>query len=100
MHGTHRLFLLFLGCVGMGATSAHAAMASNRVVDPLDRPAQISVRAVDAMLTAVARAGERLAAVGERGTILLSDNNGKTWRQAKQVAGHATGHCAWGGYWR
>ncbi|SFB34635.1 Uncharacterized protein SAMN04515620_14718 [Collimonas sp. OK607] len=85
MHGTRRLFLLFLGCVYMGATSVHAAMASDRVTDPLDRPAQISVRAQDAMVTAVARAGERLVAVGERGTILLSDNNGQTWRQAKRV---------------
>lgn len=85
MHGTRCLFLLLLGCMCMGAASAHAVMGNDRVVDPLDRPAQISVRASDAMLTTVARAGERLVAVGERGTILLSDNNGQTWRQAKQV---------------
>ena len=29
----------------------------------------------------MARAGERLVAVGERGRIILSDDNGVTWRQ-------------------
>ncbi|MDR2837707.1 MAG: hypothetical protein LBV49_03930, partial [Azonexus sp.] len=33
----------------------------------------------------VATAGGRLVAVGERGTILLSDNNGQDWRQARTV---------------
>ncbi|MCX7168911.1 MAG: glycosyl hydrolase, partial [Proteobacteria bacterium] len=35
------------------------------------------------VLAAVARAGNRLVAVGERGIVLLSDDNGVTLRQAK-----------------
>jgi len=34
-------------------------------------------------LTAVARAGKRLVAVGERGIVVLSDDGGTSWRQAK-----------------
>jgi len=51
--------------------------------DALDRPAMISARATSAVMLAVTRADKRLVAVGERGTILLSDDNGVTWRQVK-----------------
>ncbi len=37
------------------------------------------------MLLDVARAGQRLVAVGELGIVLLSDDGGKTFRQAKSV---------------
>jgi photosystem II stability/assembly factor-like uncharacterized protein len=37
------------------------------------------------LMTAVARAGARLVAVGERGTVLLSDDRGQSWRQARSV---------------
>ena len=36
------------------------------------------------MLAAV-KAGARIVAVGDHGTILLSDDDGKTWRQAREV---------------
>jgi photosystem II stability/assembly factor-like uncharacterized protein len=49
--------------------------------DPLQHSAAISVRATASVLLSMARAGERLVAVGERGTILLSDDQGKSWRQ-------------------
>ncbi|NDY92093.1 YCF48-related protein [Ideonella livida] len=55
----------------------------------LDRPALASLRALQATLLAVSRAGDgnapRLVAVGERGTVLLSDDGGRAWRQAAQV---------------
>jgi photosystem II stability/assembly factor-like uncharacterized protein len=38
-----------------------------------------------AQMVAAARAGARTVAVGDHGTILLSDDDGKTWRQAKDV---------------
>ncbi|OGB21361.1 MAG: hypothetical protein A3I66_04655 [Burkholderiales bacterium RIFCSPLOWO2_02_FULL_57_36] len=41
------------------------------------------------MLAAVA-AGKRLVAVGDRGTVLLSDDNGKRFRQARHVPTRAT----------
>jgi len=60
--------------------ACQAATASNSL-DPLLRPSTESPRASTALLTGVARAGQRLVAVGERGTILLSDDNGASWRQ-------------------
>ncbi|MBR0565624.1 hypothetical protein J5J83_05770 [Azoarcus sp. L1K30] len=62
-------------------SAAHAAA----VGDLLERPAQMSIRASSAVILAVANAGSRLVAVGESGTVLLSDDNGRTWRQAGSV---------------
>ena len=41
--------------------------------------------ATETLLLDVARAGERLVAVGEWGHVVLSDDGGKTWRQARSV---------------
>jgi photosystem II stability/assembly factor-like uncharacterized protein len=49
----------------------------------LDRPALTSAKAAHATLLAVTRAGDRLVAAGERGIILVSDDNGATWQQAR-----------------
>lgn len=57
--------------------------AAGAAVDPLDRPALSSPLAARTLLTAVTRAGTRLVAVGERGHIVLSDDDGATWRQAE-----------------
>jgi photosystem II stability/assembly factor-like uncharacterized protein len=51
--------------------------------DVLERPALDSERAPVSVLLAVTRADKRLVAVGERGIIVLSDDNGAMWRQAK-----------------
>lgn len=51
--------------------------------DPLDVPAQASALAGRSLLVGVARAGTRLVAVGQRGHIVWSDDNGATWTQAK-----------------
>lgn len=51
-------------------------------VDVLSRPALQAPQALHAVLQAITRAGDRLVAVGERGTVLLSDDNGGHWRQA------------------
>lgn len=51
--------------------------------DALARPAMISARAATSVILAVTRADKRLVAVGERGIVLLSDDNGNTWRQAR-----------------
>ena len=39
----------------------------------------------EALLLGVTRAGKRLVAVGEYGDILLSDDEGQSWHQAKKV---------------
>lgn len=54
-------------------------------IDILDLPARHTERAKLAVLNAIAIAGKRLIAVGEMSIILLSDDNGQTWRQAKAV---------------
>jgi photosystem II stability/assembly factor-like uncharacterized protein len=56
---------------------AHAAA----VGDTLDTPAMQAPQAQSAVLLDLARAGARLVAVGERGIVLLSDDNGVSWRQ-------------------
>ena len=68
------LLLAGLGCSG----AAHAAPA----IDALERPAVLSPTATSAAMLGTARAGDRLVAVGERGVILLSDDEGRQWRQA------------------
>jgi len=49
----------------------------------LAQPALASARATQQAMLAVTRAGARLVAVGEQGIVLLSDDNGASWRQAR-----------------
>jgi len=53
--------------------------------DLLDQPAAIEPAATRSLLLDVAQAGSRLVAVGERGHVLLSDDQGVSWRQAQSV---------------
>lgn len=79
------------GLVGLGGTgwsAALAAGAASAAAAPalpaaLSRPALISPKAQATAQLAVARAGQRLVAVGERGTALWSDDHGRTWHQAQ-----------------
>lgn len=65
----------------LSATLLTLAAAAAPVGDALERPA-LTVRApAQVLLLAVAQAGDRLVAVGERGVIALSDDQGRTWRQ-------------------
>ncbi|MCF4998174.1 BNR domain-containing protein [Pseudomonas syringae] len=57
----------------------HAAPVS----DALNTAAMQAPQAQRAVLLDLARAGTRLVAVGERGIVLLSDDNGVQWRQAQ-----------------
>jgi photosystem II stability/assembly factor-like uncharacterized protein len=50
-----------------------------------NQPAQIEPLASGSLLLDLAVAGKRLVAVGERGHVMLSDDQGATWRQAKAV---------------
>ncbi|WP_420232368.1 WD40/YVTN/BNR-like repeat-containing protein [Pseudomonas sp. ABY48] len=49
----------------------------------LQQPALTTAKAQRSVLLGLARAGARLVAVGERGIVLLSDDAGVNWRQAK-----------------
>jgi photosystem II stability/assembly factor-like uncharacterized protein len=46
-----------------------------------EEPALLLPRATESLLLDVARAGERLVAVGERGHVLISADEGRSWRQ-------------------
>lgn len=63
------------GLLPLGAVAASAPAV-------LSQPALMTPKALTAAMLAVTRAGARLVAVGERGTVLLSDDHGLQWRQA------------------
>ena len=50
--------------------------------DVLDTPAQASPLASRGLMQAVARAGNRLVAVGQRGHVVVSTDEGRTWKQS------------------
>jgi photosystem II stability/assembly factor-like uncharacterized protein len=65
-----------------------AALAFAGVIpaeEPAPRPAEAARLAPRGLLIAVAAAGERLVAVGDRGVIVLSDDHALSWRQAANV---------------
>jgi photosystem II stability/assembly factor-like uncharacterized protein len=95
--------------LALAAIVAHPQLAG-AVVPPKGGEAVKSKLAVESLLLGVTRAGQRLVAVGEYGNVVLSDDNGKTWRQANKVPttitltsvffindkkGWAVGHDAW-----
>ncbi|WP_165839991.1 WD40/YVTN/BNR-like repeat-containing protein [Motiliproteus coralliicola] len=51
--------------------------------DPIDLPAQFSAAASQSLLLDIVNRSGRLIAVGERGHILFSDDQGLSWRQAE-----------------
>ena len=70
--------------LGVAATvSVMAAVASDSSPrDVLDTPAIKSPLAQRTLVNGLASAGTRIVAVGQRGHVLLSDDSGKSWRQA------------------
>ena len=73
-----------LAVTGWAAEAQPAALAAE--------PARLAAKG---LLIGVAAAGERLVAVGDRGIIVLSDDHGTTWTQARAVPTQAllTGVC-------
>ncbi len=69
-------------CLAALALSLAATAIGAAFVDVLDTPAQSSPFASKTLLQAVAKAGNRLVAVGQRGHIVVSDDDGKTWKQS------------------
>ncbi len=56
-----------------------------QVPDLLSAASYKNNRALNSLQLAVGNAGKRLVSVGERGIVLLSDDNGHSWRQAEYV---------------
>lgn len=75
-----RQMLLAGAGLGLQAVLAPAARA---MPGPLSQPAGMTARAARSLLTRVVRAGDRLVAMGERGMVVLSDDGGRQWRQAR-----------------
>lgn len=59
------------------------ARAADAFVDPLDTPSVPSPLSPKRLLTAVAFAGPRIVAAGQRGHLVYSDDRGRTWSQAE-----------------
>src|ERR1039458_2282077 len=53
-----------------------------QTIDSLDRPALAALGPEHSVLLDAVKTGGRIIAVGERGVIVLSDDDGHTWRQA------------------
>ena len=72
--------------LSLAAGAAVAAMAATGATeawhDVLDTPAMKSPLAARSLLNGLARAGNRIVAVGQRGHIVYSDDAGKSWQQA------------------
>ncbi len=78
------LCLCAVGAISaVGAVAAAQASQAALVPRVLTQPALQSPKALLAATLAVTRAGQRLVAVGERGTVLWSDNAGLSWQQAQ-----------------
>jgi photosystem II stability/assembly factor-like uncharacterized protein len=73
----HWLSALYLVVAAYGASAEEGRPAV------LDRPAREVLQPASTFLLGVTKAGERLVAVGESGRIVLSDDQGQSWRQAK-----------------
>jgi photosystem II stability/assembly factor-like uncharacterized protein len=73
-----------LALTAFAAGTALCAAADPPLVPAvLGRPAMQTARATQMAMLAIARAGARVVAVGEAGVVLLSDDDGKSWRQAR-----------------
>lgn len=60
-----------------------SAVQAASFADPLDTAARMSNLAASTWLLDITHAGPRLVAVGSRGHIVYSDDNGATWKQSR-----------------
>ncbi|MBL4761229.1 MAG: hypothetical protein JKY93_00850 [Gammaproteobacteria bacterium] len=75
-----RLLGAIVGCLAM--TFSFSAQSATEFVDVLDAPSVKMPKASKSLLLDIARAGDRLIAVGQYGHIVYSDDDGKSWTQA------------------
>ncbi|WP_322052961.1 WD40/YVTN/BNR-like repeat-containing protein [Paraburkholderia bannensis] len=72
------------------ASAAVWAIPPGTVAEWAAKPAHAWAEPAHMMLLDATRAGKRIVAVGEHGVIIISDDEGKTWRQAHEVPVSAT----------
>jgi len=70
-----------LACLVLAAPAQ--AIEKGETYDVLNLPAPQSSRATESNLYGIARAGSRLVAVGQRGIVLYSDDQGRSWTQGQ-----------------
>lgn len=83
MRRLHRLVALAATLAASLAFGQGLGAAAPRQPQPV--AAAKSPVAAEAMVLGATRAGQRLVSVGEQGVVLLSDDDGKSWRQAGSV---------------
>ena len=83
------MLLAALGALAASGTTVAAAAAA--ASDVLDRPARMSPLAAERLITGIARAGDRLVAVGQRGHIVHSEDGGRLWHYPSQAQAEAVG---------
>ncbi|KVP50819.1 glycosyl hydrolase [Burkholderia ubonensis] len=79
-----------VACTALCAAAAAFAQSHGTVTAWTAKPAHAWAAPTRMMLTDATRAGRRVVAVGEHGVILLSDDDGRTWRQSRRVPVSAT----------
>ena len=72
----------FGGSILLAAMGLFSLQASAQWQDPLVTPAMPTLKATSSLLLDVVSTGDRLVAVGERGHIIYSDDDGYKWVQA------------------
>ena len=77
-------FLALILANTAGAQEAKSVGLQVLPADPLDRPVEVMPLADQSLILDMARSGDRIIAVGERGHILIS-TDGREWRQSANV---------------
>lgn len=78
-----RTTLSMLGALSLMLIANVPLHANAATENPSDGYAIASAKASSSLILSLAHAGKRLVAVGDRGHILYSDDNGQSWTQAK-----------------
>ncbi|WP_309045302.1 WD40/YVTN/BNR-like repeat-containing protein [Marinobacter sediminicola] len=76
-----RLMCKTLGAACLGLSMVWSSPAAFAVADLIETPARQTDLAPTKLLNDAVRAGDRIVAVGERGHIIYSDDDGQTWVQ-------------------
>ena len=79
----NRLMCKTMGVACLGLAMAWSAPAAFALADIIETPARPTDLAPENLLNDATRTGDRIVAVGERGHIIYSDDEGKTWVQGE-----------------